>query len=176
MNAIEGPAISTIHVIPEDGFSYVSFETVGYDLKDMNLTTLGVERALACFRQSELSIAVHANVAGTLLEQSCSLDVNGYYCRVRSLEELGMDGSIVYQRFIKTGGCCSPRLTLKLIDHVVQRSQIQSLQESDAGMKHKGDSVLTWEQRETEGNRGRNESGCAGSGGDMVKLVAMQMS
>jgi hypothetical protein len=85
---------------------------------------------------------VHANVAGKLLEQNCSLDVNGYYCRERSL---------VYQRFIKTGGCGSPRSTLKLIDHVVQRSQIRSLQESDDGMKHKGDSVLTWEQRETEG-------------------------
>lgn len=31
MNSIEGDAISTIHVTPEDGFSYASFEAVGYD-------------------------------------------------------------------------------------------------------------------------------------------------
>ena len=44
----------TIHVTPEDSFSYASFETVGYEsygVKDVNLTLL-VERALACFRPS----------------------------------------------------------------------------------------------------------------------------
>lgn len=45
--------------MPEDGFSYASFETVGHDLKGVNLTLL-VERALACFGPSELSIAVRA--------------------------------------------------------------------------------------------------------------------
>lgn len=112
MNAIEGSAISTIHVTPEDGFSYASFETVGYDLRDVNLSLL-VERALACFRPSELSIAVHADVAGKLLEQNCSLDIKEYCCRERSLEELGMGGSIVYQSFINAGGSGSPRSTLK---------------------------------------------------------------
>ena len=40
MNSVEGPAVSTIHVTPEDGFSYASFETVGYNLKDVNLKQL----------------------------------------------------------------------------------------------------------------------------------------
>lgn len=35
MNSIEGAAISTIHVTPEDGFIYASFETVGYYPKDV---------------------------------------------------------------------------------------------------------------------------------------------
>lgn len=30
MNSVEGPAVSTIHITPEDGFSYASFETAGY--------------------------------------------------------------------------------------------------------------------------------------------------
>ncbi|XP_010261810.2 PREDICTED: S-adenosylmethionine decarboxylase proenzyme [Nelumbo nucifera] len=40
MNAIEGASVSTIHVTPEDGFSYASFEAVGYDLKAVNLSQL----------------------------------------------------------------------------------------------------------------------------------------
>ena len=32
MNGIEGNAISTIYVTPEDGFSYASFEVVGYEI------------------------------------------------------------------------------------------------------------------------------------------------
>lgn len=68
MNSIEGAAISTIHVTPEDGFSYASFEAAGYDLKDASLNQL-VDRVLACFQATEFSIAVHADVAGEQLER-----------------------------------------------------------------------------------------------------------
>ncbi|XVE91735.1 hypothetical protein REPUB_Repub01dG0036700 [Reevesia pubescens] len=112
MNAIEGAAISTIHVTPEDGFSYASFEAVGYDLKYLNLKQL-VERVLVCFKPSDFSVAVNVDVAGHSLEQSCLLDVKGYCCGGRSIEELGIGGSIMYQKFNRTGGCGSPRSTLK---------------------------------------------------------------
>lgn len=112
MNSVEGPAVSTIHVTPEDGFSYASFETVGYNLKDVNLKQL-VGRVLACFGPNEFSVAVHADVAGRSFEQECLLDVKGYRREERSIEGLGMGGSIVYQKFIKTGECGSPRSTLK---------------------------------------------------------------
>uniref|UniRef100_A0A5B7BVR0 S-adenosylmethionine decarboxylase proenzyme n=1 Tax=Davidia involucrata TaxID=16924 RepID=A0A5B7BVR0_DAVIN len=112
MNAIEGAAISTIHVTPEDGFSYASFEAVGYDPKVVNLDHL-VERVLACFQPTEFSVAVHADVVGKLLEQTCSLGIKGYHLGERRHEELGMDGSIVYQQFVKTLGCGSPKSVLK---------------------------------------------------------------
>ncbi|KAJ9140639.1 hypothetical protein P3X46_031264 [Hevea brasiliensis] len=112
MNSIEGAAISTIHVTPEDGFSYASFETVGYDPKEVSLNNL-VDRVLVCFQPSQFSIAVHAGVAGEQLVQTCSLDVKGYCRGERSLEELGMGGSIVYRTFVRTGDCGSPRSTLK---------------------------------------------------------------
>ncbi|XP_028081116.1 S-adenosylmethionine decarboxylase proenzyme-like [Camellia sinensis] len=113
MNSIEGAAISTIHVTPEDGFSYASFETVGYDLKVVKLDHL-VERALACFLPSEFSIAVHADVGmKSLVEQTCLLGVKGYCLGDVSYEELGMGGSIVYQKFVKIVGCGSPRSILK---------------------------------------------------------------
>ncbi|MCO5590413.1 hypothetical protein L7F22_044382 [Adiantum nelumboides] len=40
MNGIEGTALSTIHVTPEDGLSYASFETMDYDSEDVNLPAL----------------------------------------------------------------------------------------------------------------------------------------
>ncbi|KAA8532799.1 hypothetical protein F0562_032832 [Nyssa sinensis] len=112
MNAIEGAAISTIHVTPEDGFSYASLEAVGYDPKVVNLDQL-VERVLVCFQPSDFSVSMHADIAGKLLEQTCSLGVKGYSLEERSHEELGMGGSIVYQKFVKTSGCGSPRSILK---------------------------------------------------------------
>lgn len=112
MNAIEGAAISTIHVTPEDGFSYASFESVGYDPEVVNLDQL-VKRVLVCFEPTEFSISVHADVAGQLLEQTCSLDVKGYGLGEVSREDLGAGGSIVYQKFTKNNGCGSPRSVLK---------------------------------------------------------------
>uniref|UniRef100_A0A7N1A3J9 adenosylmethionine decarboxylase n=1 Tax=Kalanchoe fedtschenkoi TaxID=63787 RepID=A0A7N1A3J9_KALFE len=47
--------VSTIHITPEDGFSYASFETVGYDPKEVNLSNL-LERVLARFKPDEFSI------------------------------------------------------------------------------------------------------------------------
>ncbi|KAF9589744.1 hypothetical protein IFM89_028653 [Coptis chinensis] len=70
MNAIEGSAISTIHVTPEDGFSYASFEAAGYDPKSVSLEEL-IERVLACFGPTEFSIAVHAEDANDKFQWDC---------------------------------------------------------------------------------------------------------
>ncbi|KAL9253114.1 S-adenosylmethionine decarboxylase proenzyme-like protein [Drosera capensis] len=113
MNSVEGAAISTIHVTPEDGFSYASFEAVGYDLKEVYLEGV-VERVLACFQPNEFSIAVHAHADAEVLEPDCLLDDVSGYCREEaSIEELGAGGSIVYQKFCKNAGYDSPRSTLK---------------------------------------------------------------
>ncbi|GAB2280135.1 hypothetical protein Dimus_014772 [Dionaea muscipula] len=118
MNSVEGAAISTIHVTPEDGFSYASFEAAGYDLKggggQVYLDGL-VARVLECFQPSQFSIAVHAaHVAAEFLEPDCLLDVSGYCREEGSIEELGAGrGSIIYQKFVKSDdGCGSPRSTL----------------------------------------------------------------
>ncbi|AEE77029.1 S-adenosylmethionine decarboxylase [Arabidopsis thaliana] len=111
MNSIEGDAVSTIHVTPEDGFSYASFETVGYDLKALNFKEL-VDRVLVCFGPEEFSVAVHANLGTEVLASDCVADVNGYFSQERELEELGLGGSVLYQRFVKTVECCSPKSTL----------------------------------------------------------------
>jgi S-adenosylmethionine decarboxylase len=110
MNAIEGNAISTIHITPEDGFSYASFECMGYNLKEMNLTVL-LERVLTCFEPNDFSIALHSNIKQDELK-FCP-DVKGYSCGVRNYEALGNGGAIVYYSFERSKGCASPRSTLK---------------------------------------------------------------
>ncbi|KAL6577726.1 S-adenosylmethionine decarboxylase proenzyme [Orobanche minor] len=104
MNSIEGDAVSTIHITPEDGFSYASFEATGYDLRVVN-TSLMIERVLACFRPEEFSLAVHAGFGAELFEDVCRLDVKGYSVKGRSYEEMGMGGSIVWLEFVRNGSC-----------------------------------------------------------------------
>lgn len=114
MNSIEGAALSTIHVTPEDGFSYASFEAVGYDLETVRLSML-IERVLECFEPGEFSVAVHsADVSGKLLEQICSLDVKGYCPGEKSNEEFGMGSSVIYQKFVRDACVCgSPKSVLQ---------------------------------------------------------------
>ncbi|XP_061947022.1 S-adenosylmethionine decarboxylase proenzyme-like [Populus nigra] len=112
MNAIEGSAISTIHVTPEDGFSYASFEAVGYDLQDLNLSRL-LERVLACFEPTTFSVALHSNIKGAELRAKFPLDVEGYSGGGGNYEMLGKGGSIIYHSFARTGGSASPRSILK---------------------------------------------------------------
>ncbi|KEH21807.1 S-adenosylmethionine decarboxylase proenzyme [Medicago truncatula] len=94
MNGIEGSAISTIHVTPEDGFSYASFE------------------AVACFYPAEFSVALHIDTNGEKLDKF-PLEVKGYNCGERINEVLGEDGAVVYRTFVRNDGCSSPRSTLK---------------------------------------------------------------
>lgn len=113
MNAIEEAAISTIHVTPEDGFSYASFEAVGYDLKAVNLSKM-IGRVLACFQPREFSLAIHADVVDEELEWDYSLDVMGYSRGERSCQLLGVGGYTVYQSFVEgAGDNGSPRSILK---------------------------------------------------------------
>ncbi|KAL9259293.1 S-adenosylmethionine decarboxylase proenzyme-like protein [Drosera capensis] len=129
MNAVEGAAVSTIHVTPEDGFSYASFEAVGYDLKEVCLDGL-VERVVACFEPNQFSIAVHAHVAAEVLEPDCLIDVSGYPRKEGSIEELGEGGSIIYQKFCKADdGYGSPRSTLMCcwMEEVEEKQLVQQV-------------------------------------------------
>ncbi|KAK4417533.1 S-adenosylmethionine decarboxylase proenzyme [Sesamum alatum] len=111
MNAIEGGAISTIHVTPEDGFSYASFEAVGYDFEQLDLTLL-LERVLACFQPATFSVALHASVAGKELDSEFMVDMRGYTCGERSYKVLGDGGAMMYSSFTSSGSCGSPKSIL----------------------------------------------------------------
>ncbi|CAI9109961.1 OLC1v1009909C1 [Oldenlandia corymbosa var. corymbosa] len=112
MNAVEGDAISTIHVTPEDGFSYASFEAVGYDFKVVSLTKL-IGRALDCFQPTEFSLALQTDSSRSQFESDFQLEIGGYSCDTRICEVLGNEGSIIYQTFKSTRSCSSPRSILQ---------------------------------------------------------------
>lgn len=114
MNAIEGDAVSTIHVTPEDGFSYASFEAMGYGPQDVELKQL-VERVLFCFKPKVFSIAVHVSApvgqsSWTVLDQP----PQGYACDMTSGQELTGDSNIVYLTY-RTSAKESERTTLPLL-------------------------------------------------------------
>ncbi|XP_010453744.1 PREDICTED: S-adenosylmethionine decarboxylase proenzyme 2-like [Camelina sativa] len=114
MNSIEDDAISTIHVTPEAGFSYASFEAVGYDFTTMDLSHL-VSKVLTCFEPKQFSVAVHCSVAQMGYNSGLSVDLDDYGCSELIMESLGEErGTVMYQRFEKLGKYCgSPRSTLK---------------------------------------------------------------
>ncbi|GLU01690.1 hypothetical protein SLE2022_189840 [Rubroshorea leprosula] len=113
MNSVERGAISTIHVTPEDGFSYASFEATGYDLKTLNLAQL-VERVLACFKPTEFSIALHTDNVWNELEYRMPIDLNGYFCEERSFAMLRNSGFISFYPFVRaTEVSLSPKCILK---------------------------------------------------------------
>ncbi|KAG5403271.1 hypothetical protein IGI04_009390, partial [Brassica rapa subsp. trilocularis] len=114
MNSVEGEAISTIHVTPEDGFSYASFEAVGYDFTTMDLSCL-VSTVLSCFEPKQFSVAIHSSVVQKSYYKGLCVELDGYGCRETTMESLGEErGTVVYQRFEKLGMYCgSPRSTLK---------------------------------------------------------------
>lgn len=114
MNSIEGAAISTIHVTPEDGFSYASFEAAGYDFRVVDLGSL-IKRVLVCFQPEEFSVSVHVDSCAKFCDDIPALNLKGYPLDVKSCEDLGMGGSIVYQKFTTAtaASCGSPRSILK---------------------------------------------------------------
>ncbi|XP_031279288.1 S-adenosylmethionine decarboxylase proenzyme-like [Pistacia vera] len=112
MNSIEGDAISTIHVTPEDGFSYASFESVGYDFEVVKLVPM-LERVLACFKPAEFSVSLHSDIVGEELATKFPVDLKGYAIGEKSFEVLGNGGSQIYYSFTRADGSSSPRSILK---------------------------------------------------------------
>ncbi|CAK9325733.1 unnamed protein product [Citrullus colocynthis] len=97
MNGIEGAAYSTVHVTPEDGFSYASYEAMGFDATEMPFSQL-VNRALRCFSPTEFSIAATCGGASRSWAVDHA-DVEGYTCdNVVKQEMLGGE-LLVYRTY-----------------------------------------------------------------------------
>lgn len=56
---------------------------------------------------------MHADLGIGLLACDCVVDVKGYLRQERGLEELELRGSVLYQKFVKTVECGSPKSTLR---------------------------------------------------------------
>jgi ornithine decarboxylase len=100
MNGIvskDSDAFSTIHITPEDGFSYASFELCGYDVTDVDVDSLVT---------AVTDILEPSNVSVTLSVDGKLPDVWGsrrgfalppfYHCVSASYQELTAGGSVAY--------------------------------------------------------------------------------
>lgn len=100
MNAINGQAESTIHVTPEDGFSYASYEAMGFDTETVEFESL-IERVLNCFEPSEFSVAITSD--GGVRSWGENGHVKGYSCEDTVKQELPGGGCILYRNFTANG-------------------------------------------------------------------------
>ncbi|XP_042503666.1 S-adenosylmethionine decarboxylase proenzyme-like [Macadamia integrifolia] len=124
MNAIDGGAFSTIHVTPEDGFSYASYEAMGFDPGSVEFEPL-IQRVLRCFRPAQFSVAVTSfGGTGTWGEDDV---VEGYACSNVVKQELPGGGCVVYRYFtVKEQECAlsSPKSTLHCWEDLVEEVEL----------------------------------------------------
>lgn len=124
MNGIEGAAYSTVHVTPEEGFSYASYEAMGLDLGSIGLTPL-LKRVLRCFNPKDFSVAVTCTGGGGM-EDTWFADVEGYTCQSAVVEFLPGDGFVVYRCFTAMETECSAHTP-------AAKSVMQCWEEADSG-------------------------------------------
>ncbi|XP_010687659.2 S-adenosylmethionine decarboxylase proenzyme [Beta vulgaris subsp. vulgaris] len=101
MNGVDGGAYSTVHVTPEDGFSYASYEVMGFDSGSVRFEPL-VQRALRCFEPKEFTIAITCLggvVARDWVNQK-RVDVKGFTCRSAVKQELSNGGFVIYKTYV----------------------------------------------------------------------------
>ena len=118
MNGIVDTALSTIHVTPEDGFSYASYETMGFDPERLDFASL-VGRVLKCFEPKDFSVAVTIfGGRGKAGSWNDNLGVDGYKCVENVEQALPGDAVLVYQSFtvVDEGSGNSPRSILHSFD------------------------------------------------------------
>ncbi|CAL5376434.1 unnamed protein product [Camellia sinensis] len=116
MNGIEGSAYSTVHVTPEDGFSYASYEAMGFDFGSIRFGPL-VKRVLKCFNPAQFTVVVTCH--GDLASWEWAVgDVKGYTCEIGMKKDLPRGGCIVYRSFVaKEKGCTVNPSTPKSVMH-----------------------------------------------------------
>ncbi|XP_017983315.1 PREDICTED: S-adenosylmethionine decarboxylase proenzyme-like [Theobroma cacao] len=113
MNGIEGLAYCTVHVTPEEGFSYASYEAMGFDTDSVKLEPL-VKRVLTCFCPNEFSVAVTCHGGGARFWAMEGADVEGYSRRYMVKQELPGGGCVVYWTYFSKGERCTLRAPAKL--------------------------------------------------------------
>eukprot|EP00250_Pteridium_aquilinum_P018361 c24051_g1_i1 orf=640-3090(+) len=121
MNSVEKSAVSTIHVTPESGYSYASFEAMGYSAQDVNLQSL-VDGVLSCFRPAVFSFALHINDVAAVKAKGNSwiapLSPCGYLRNSSYMEKLPGGGMIVFHTFSEYQVCGGPLASLPLMQNI----------------------------------------------------------
>lgn len=101
MNGLDGAHYSTIHVTPEDGFSYASYECVG-PTESFDEIGAMVQKVAHIFRPGTMSVSMctpqfdDVDVCSQIVD---SLKPLGLICRSCMVEEFPATGSLVFQTF-----------------------------------------------------------------------------
>uniref|UniRef100_A0A0A9F0X7 S-adenosylmethionine decarboxylase proenzyme n=1 Tax=Arundo donax TaxID=35708 RepID=A0A0A9F0X7_ARUDO len=115
MNGVCGPAASTIHVTPEEGFSYASYEAMNFNPSSLVYSDV-IKRVLAGFSPADFSVAVTIfGGHGFAKSWAKGADVDSYMCDDLVEQELPGGGLLMYQSFTAVApGTTSPRSTLEM--------------------------------------------------------------
>ncbi|KAL1543158.1 adenosylmethionine decarboxylase [Salvia divinorum] len=97
MNGVDGGRYSTVHVTPEDGFSYASFESVYADRDEF---VEALQNVVKVFRPAVLSVSTTC-AAGRKVWRGVAkaLEPLGLRARSRAADEFPDAGTIVFQTF-----------------------------------------------------------------------------
>ncbi|CAO2823061.1 unnamed protein product [Amaranthus hypochondriacus] len=109
MNGIDGGAYSTVHVTPEDGFSYASYEVMGFDSGSIRFEPL-VKRVLRSFEPKEFTVAITCLGGGVARDWTNEkmVDLDGFTCRSAVKQELPNGGFVVYKTYVAHPTTCAP--------------------------------------------------------------------
>ncbi|XP_042476838.1 S-adenosylmethionine decarboxylase proenzyme 4 [Macadamia integrifolia] len=101
MNGMDGSHYSTIHVTPEDGYSYASFECVG-STDDDDREDIGemLKKVVQIFRPAMMSVSITTCVGQDVWTRvKNALEPLGLSCRSCVVDEFPAAGSVVFQTF-----------------------------------------------------------------------------
>ncbi|OWM89974.1 S-adenosylmethionine decarboxylase proenzyme-like [Punica granatum] len=99
MNGIDAAAYSTVHVTPEDGFSYASYEASGFNPRSVKFDLL-IKKVLECFEPQEFSVAVTCGAHDKWWTKGSAF-VKGYLGRPIVEQELPGGSVVVYRSYKK---------------------------------------------------------------------------
>lgn len=99
MNGIDGDRYSTIHVTPEDGFSYASYECVGSIYDDPHEISRVLKKVTQVFRPGTVSVATTCASHEVWRRVAKALELVGLKCRSCSADEFPAAGTVVFQTF-----------------------------------------------------------------------------
>ncbi|XP_010279141.1 PREDICTED: S-adenosylmethionine decarboxylase proenzyme 4 [Nelumbo nucifera] len=98
MNGIDGPQYSTIHVTPEDGFSYASFECVGFTDDHDDIGEV-LKKVVQVFRPAMMSVSTTCVSQDVWTCVAKTLEPLGLNCRSSMIDEFPAAGNVVFQTF-----------------------------------------------------------------------------
>ncbi|GAQ79455.1 Ornithine decarboxylase-like protein [Klebsormidium nitens] len=105
MNGIENRAFSTIHITPEDAFSYASFEASGYAPQEQSPHEM-VQKVLGVFNPGRFSLALSADGkvgAAGAGAWGVSPAFAGYVCDGTIRQEMAFGAALVFHTFKAVG-------------------------------------------------------------------------